>query len=148
MINLQSQEAATFCSGRLELMSFFSGPAIVIEILGNSCYSLLKEQISKFDHRNVYISGTEQEANTDLAKIFNNNIGTTVSTLTNCTCCVIRPHCFIDKTVGLIINDIIENGFMISGAQLFRLNKTKSEEFLEVYRGVLPEFTVTTILYS
>lgn len=36
----------------------------------------------------------------------------------------------------------MENGFIITAMQLFHLDKKSAEEFLEVYKGVVPEFQV------
>ena len=42
---------------------------------------------------------------------------------------------------GEIIDAILEEGFEISAMQMFRLDVPTSQEFFEVYKGVLPEFT-------
>jgi nucleoside-diphosphate kinase len=39
-----------------------------------------------------------------------------------------------------VINTILEEGFEISAMQMFNLDKPTAEEFLEIYKGVLPEF--------
>lgn len=62
----------------------------------------------------------------------------TTALFNNCTCCVIRPHAF--RQAGQIINKVLEEGFEISAMQLWHLDKASAEEFLEVYRGVLPEY--------
>lgn len=59
--------------------------------------------------------------------------------LTNCTCCVIKPHAITSHT-GKILDAIISDGFEISAMQMFNLDKPSAEEFLDVYKGVLPEF--------
>jgi len=58
--------------------------------------------------------------------------------LNNCTCCVIKPHAL--QHAGKIIDMILSEGFEISALQMFNLDKPTAEEFLEVYKGVLPEF--------
>jgi len=59
---------------------------------------------------------------------------------TNCTCAVIKPHIVFEARVGKIIDFILGEGFEISAMQMFFLDRPTSEEFFEVYRGVLPEF--------
>jgi nucleoside-diphosphate kinase len=59
---------------------------------------------------------------------------------TNCTCAIIKPHVVAAGLAGEIIDSILEEGFEISAMQMFSLDRPTSEEFLEVYRGVLPEF--------
>jgi len=56
----------------------------------------------------------------------------------NCTLCLIKPHAM--QNAGKVIDFIIEEGFEISAMQLFHLDKPTAEEFLEVYKGVVPEF--------
>ena len=45
---------------------------------------------------------------------------------------------------NLIINTILEEGFEISAMQMFNLDKPTAQEFLEIYRGVLPEYIPIT----
>jgi len=59
---------------------------------------------------------------------------------TNCTCAIIKPHVVAAGLAGEIIDSILEEGFEISSMQMFSLDRPTSEEFFEVYRGVLPEF--------
>lgn len=37
---------------------------------------------------------------------------------------------------------IKDEGFEISALQMFRMDKVQAEEFLEVYKGVVPEYPV------
>jgi len=68
----------------------------------------------------------------------------TTALLNNCTCCVIKPHIVKAGLVGQIIDAILEEGFEISAMQMFNLDRPTAEEFLEIYRGVLPEFIAIT----
>lgn len=60
--------------------------------------------------------------------------------MNNCTCCVIKPHVLAQGNAGKILDTILVEGFEISALQMFYLDRPTSEEFLEVYKGVLPEF--------
>ena len=62
------------------------------------------------------------------------------ATLENCTCCIIKPHAVQAKLTGDIINDIQMAGYIISAIQQFSVNPFDAEEFLEVYKGVLPDY--------
>ncbi|XP_046417965.1 nucleoside diphosphate kinase 7 [Neodiprion fabricii] len=62
------------------------------------------------------------------------------ATLKNCTCCVIKPHAVQSRLIGYIIDDIQKAGYTISAVQQFYVDPTNVEEFLEVYKGVLPEY--------
>lgn len=71
---------------------------------------------------------------------FSSEMGTPAM-FTNCTCCVIKPHVLQSGQAGQIIDAILEEGFEISAMQLFNMDKPTAEEFFEIYKGVLPEFS-------
>ena len=54
---------------------------------------------------------------------------------------MIKPHIIFDGKAGKIIDYILNEGYEISALQMFFLDRSTSEEFFEVYRGVLPEFS-------
>ncbi|CAD8056661.1 unnamed protein product [Paramecium sonneborni] len=58
----------------------------------------------------------------------------------NCTCAIIKPHIVLEGRAGQVIDIILSEGFEISAMQMFYLDRATSEEFFEVYKGVLPEF--------
>jgi len=68
---------------------------------------------------------------------FSTKISTT-AVLNNCSCLIIRPHCI--SFSGKIIDSLLEEGFEISAMEMFNIDKPTAEEFLEVYKQVLPEF--------
>ncbi|XP_015904032.1 nucleoside diphosphate kinase homolog 7 [Parasteatoda tepidariorum] len=58
----------------------------------------------------------------------------------NSTCCIIKPHALRDKVVGKIIQDIVDSGFKISALEVVSFNVSNASEFLDVYKGVVPEY--------
>eukprot|EP00761_Pharyngomonas_kirbyi_P012619 gb/GECH01012646.1/.p1 GENE.gb/GECH01012646.1/~~gb/GECH01012646.1/.p1 ORF type:complete len:377 (+),score=93.81 gb/GECH01012646.1/:1-1131(+) len=64
----------------------------------------------------------------------------TTARFSNCTVCVIRPHAVFEGLTGKIIDDIMEEGYEISALEMFVLDETNAAEFLEVYKGVIPEY--------
>lgn len=64
----------------------------------------------------------------------------TTAVLDNCTLCLIKPHMLRDGNLGKVIDMILEAGFEISAMESFNLTRPVLEEFLYVYRGVLPEY--------
>jgi nucleoside-diphosphate kinase len=46
----------------------------------------------------------------------------------------------MDGNAGKIIDIILQEGFEISAMEMFYLNRGTAEEFLDVYKGVLPEY--------
>ena len=63
------------------------------------------------------------------------------ATLDSCTCVVIKPHAIKSKSTGRIINHIISQGYEISAVASRHLERVQAEEVLEVYKGVLPDFS-------
>ncbi|XP_043287452.1 nucleoside diphosphate kinase 7 [Venturia canescens] len=63
------------------------------------------------------------------------------ATLKYCTCCVIKPHAVQARLAGQIIDSIQKSGFRITAIQQFVVEPVNAEEFLEVYKGVLPEYS-------
>lgn len=61
--------------------------------------------------------------------------------LDHCSCMVIKPHVVAAGLAGDIIDAVLQEGLEISALQSFVLDKPQTQEFLEVYRGVVPEFT-------
>jgi len=61
--------------------------------------------------------------------------------MTNSSCCIIKPHILASLKTGQVIDYILSAGFEISALQMFYLDKATSEEFFEVYKGVLPEYS-------
>lgn len=66
---------------------------------------------------------------------------TTTATFDRCSLCLIKPHAVLEGNAGKIIEDLLATGFQISAVELFHLDRAASEEFYEVYKGVVPEFT-------
>lgn len=56
----------------------------------------------------------------------------------NTTCCIIRPHAF--RIAGDILQNINNAGFFITAMETFHLDFSKSDEFLEVYKGVIENY--------
>ncbi|XP_061894532.1 nucleoside diphosphate kinase 7 [Entelurus aequoreus] len=59
----------------------------------------------------------------------------------DCTCCVIKPHAVSEGLTGKILNSIAAAGFHISALEMFNVDRANAEEFYEVYKGVVLEYT-------
>ncbi|MBN3299653.1 NDK7 kinase, partial [Amia calva] len=60
---------------------------------------------------------------------------------TDCTCCIIKPHAISEALTGKILNAISEAGFQVSALQMVNMDRANAEEFFEVYKGVVAEYT-------
>lgn len=58
-----------------------------------------------------------------------------------CTCGVIKPHILAERNIGKILDLILEANFEVSALELFNQDKPTAEEFMCVYKGVLPEYS-------
>lgn len=88
----------------------------------------------------VHGSSSSFAAAKELDYVFGDDTSTT-AILNNCSCLIIKPHAIKAGTAGKIIDTILEEGFEISALELYKLNKTTAEEFFDVYKDVLPEYT-------
>eukprot|EP00730_Choanoeca_flexa_P017841 TRINITY_DN8633_c0_g1_i1.p1 TRINITY_DN8633_c0_g1~~TRINITY_DN8633_c0_g1_i1.p1 ORF type:complete len:347 (+),score=78.67 TRINITY_DN8633_c0_g1_i1:78-1118(+) len=65
----------------------------------------------------------------------------TTAVLSNSTLGIVKPHAVLDGHLGAIVADIQQAGLTIAAMHSFTLNRANAEEFLEVYKGVVPEYT-------
>ena len=57
------------------------------------------------------------------------------------TCCVIKPHAVKSGQIGAILTSVISAGFSVTGFRSFKLNFEHAEEFFEIYKGVVHDYT-------
>jgi len=62
----------------------------------------------------------------------------TTAVFNNCACLVVRPHAF--HAAGEVVSRVLAEGFEISAMGIWHMDRATAEEFLEVYKGVLPEY--------
>ncbi|XP_054014934.1 nucleoside diphosphate kinase 7 [Hylaeus anthracinus] len=143
-----------------------SGPIVALELLGDHAVTYWLEVMGPEDseearakapsslracygkdsvHNAVYGSSNEEAAIRELQFFFPDSKSklrgpSNTATLENCTCCIIKPHAVQAKLTGHIIDDIQKAGYTISAVQQFNVNQFDAEEFLEVYKGVLPDY--------
>jgi nucleoside-diphosphate kinase len=63
------------------------------------------------------------------------------STLDCCTCCVVKPHAVKSRNTGKILDMVIQAGYEVSALVSMTMDKAQAEEFLEVYKDVVPDYT-------
>lgn len=132
MMRMSDNEAhQVFGNGASE---FTVGPIVCMEVLGTDVKSKLG---SLADNGNMVHVSQSAEQCTRL--LDNPNVPTTAQ-FDNCTVCVIRPHALHAGVAGAIVDNILKSGFEISAMQIFNLDRTAADEFLEVYRNIIPEY--------
>jgi len=88
----------------------------------------------------VHGSDSDSSASRELKLVFGNRLKSQ-PLLNNSSCLVIKPHAIAEGNAGKIIDIVLSEGFEISCMEMFYLDKTTAEEFFEVYKGVLPEYS-------
>jgi len=168
MIRINAEAAATFCnmqgdecSGPDHAQHLSADVVVAMELIGKEAVAVwqgmmgpsspaqAKEQaprsiraaLATDDVRNaVHGSSSNEMATKELEFFFGSGKNWASTALfNNCTLCIVRPHALV-KSGGEIVSRILAEGFEISAMCLWNLDKASAEEFLEVYKGVLPEY--------
>ena len=96
---------------------------------------LVDNNINKYIHGSTSSSDAKRESSLIFNKIFNK------PNLTSCSCLIIKPHIIQEGLAGKIIDIILTEGFEISAMEMLYIDKIQAEEFFEIYKGVLPEYS-------
>lgn len=142
-----------------------SGPVVAMELMGDEAMSIWRRILGPGDSavarkeapesvraklgtdgvKNVgHGSDSIAAAARELEFFFPSTIGhgpSNTAIFTDCTCCIIKPHAITAGLTGKILNSISAAGFQISALQMFNLDRANAEEFYEVYKGVVTEYT-------
>mmetsp|Transcript_13193 Transcript_13193/g.41744 ORF Transcript_13193/g.41744 Transcript_13193/m.41744 type:complete len:444 (+) Transcript_13193:177-1508(+) len=84
-------------------------------------------------------SDAPETAAAETAFFFGRSVGK-CAVLKGSTCCIIKPHAVKAGYAGLIIDRITER-FHVTALQMFNLERGDAQEFHEVYKGVIPEYS-------
>ncbi|XP_029728220.2 nucleoside diphosphate kinase 7 isoform X1 [Aedes albopictus] len=154
-----------FCTEQSELSYFVdnipSNSFVAMELTGDNSYirfKVLCGHANSSDGANIsasttlralygtgiYFSNSAISSNMESKLIFSNNdvrlcLKSSVL-LKNSTLCIIKPHAVRQGLTGEIITQILEKGFIVSAMKMMRFERANCEEFMGVYKGVIPEF--------
>ncbi|KAL7525919.1 hypothetical protein ACHAXR_001217 [Thalassiosira sp. AJA248-18] len=117
-------------------------PLVAMSFRGANSIAAVNElaKASSFEGHGLSCPTNADEA-LSYTNFFMNRHSRTTATFEECTCCIIKPHGIKERIVGAIYNDIISRGFVVSAVAMFRLERAAAAEFLEVYDGVVPEYS-------
>jgi nucleoside-diphosphate kinase len=163
MVKLSREDAEEFYASQRgqphfgAMVDFISSDVVTaIEVVGDHAIHAWREKIgasdtSKGDPNSLRaIYGTDElknalhgsdsitSARNELEFFFSSKKFPTTAIFNNCTCAVIRPHALRES--GQIIERILAEGFEVSALEMQCLSTVAAEEFMEVYKGVLPEY--------
>jgi len=155
MVRMDMNQAREFCNllppeeGTPETAEFLTSDVIIVmDLIGKNAVDIWASVASQIQGtygtdavRNaVHGSSHPAAAAAEIEFFFGpDKAFATTALFNNCTLCVVRPHAFTAHG-GSIVSRILAEGFEISAMQLWHLDKAGAEEFLEIYKGVLPEY--------
>lgn len=129
------------------------GPILALELIGTGVQQAMIDATSGASAprgsagadlasalRHVHVGSSSRGSELELDYLFANASLRPPATFASCTLGVIKPHAVQSGEAGAIIDTILRAGFDISALQQFQLDAASAGEFLEVYRGVLPEY--------
>lgn len=170
MLKLQAITAVQFCSSKtsddnvsLLMDNITSGLVVVLEVLGENAIEQLKRICGPDDiddaKQNFPSSLRSLYALDDIkcAVLCPKDSATNLSDLefffpkandrlkvqakfSRSTICLIKPHAVKEGKVGAILKTIAENGFVFTAMKMVHLDRKQSEEFFEIYKGVVGEY--------
>ncbi|KAJ3099074.1 Nucleoside diphosphate kinase 7 [Phlyctochytrium planicorne] len=126
-----------------EVEAYSQGTSIAIEVMRQHALEEL-EKLAKgsFAKHYIFYSTSVASALNDTSKVFSptGKKSSRTSVFKNSTLALIRPHAIQFGLTGKIIDAIWKGGFNITDLEMFNLERVNAEEFLEIYKGVVPEY--------
>lgn len=135
MLRVSKGEAASVFGQQADVASLSAGPIVAMEVVGEGTQAVVAD--FQGQENMVYVSSPEHGA-TQCKQLLENAKVATTAQFDNCAIAVVRPHAI--HQMGSIIDSILKNGFEISAMQMFNLDRQAADTFLEVYKGISPEY--------
>lgn len=143
--NLADTICATLDENIRNTSSLSSGLSCVLLLSGENGIQRAADKVTAMNEGRVmggaiYCSINGQQV-ASLAEILLNPKVNNSSTLDSCTCCIVKPHAVKMNDFGKILDVIISQGYDVSAIQSINFTKVQAEEFYEVYKGVIPDYS-------
>ena len=140
MAQLSSAEASAMF-GEASATELSSGPSMGVSLVGDDAVSsfkaLAKELVSSLGDCVVYSESADAVASQTSAYFAN----APACRLADTALCLVKPSSM--DHLGLVLDAVMASGFTMTGASTFTLDRVDAVEFLEVYKGVVPEFAAS-----
>ncbi len=88
----------------------------------------------------TYGSATAEAATAEIDFLFNSGLGYSADCSPGCSLMVVKPHCVAARGLGTVVQELLAAGVTIAGLRSLQLTRQDAEDFLEVYKGVVPEY--------
>jgi nucleoside-diphosphate kinase len=131
-------EANGYMVMKLKTIDNGDGIGLAVSLKGPKAVTGTKDLLSKYGG-GVLCAESAGDVETMEGQYFGST--ETTATLDSCTCVVIKPHAVKAKVSGDIISTIMAQGYEISAMQTFILERASASEFLEVYKGVVQDYS-------
>ena len=140
MAQLSSAQASAMF-GEASVAELSSGPSVGVSLVGDDAVSsfkaLAKELVSSLGDCVVYSESADAVASQTSAYFAN----APACRLADTALCLVKPSSM--DHLGLVVDAVMASGFTMTGASTFTLDRVDAVEFLEVYKGVVPEFAAS-----
>lgn len=145
-----------------EAAAISGGPVVVVELMADRAVSRLREILGPTDPAIV-----RRDAPTSIRAQFGSDLtsngchgsdsaaaaerehqfffggkpfGRNTAVCSDSTLAIIKPHAVKEGLTGKILRELVQSGLSVSALQMFHVEKANSEEFYEVYKGVVREY--------
>lgn len=138
MVRLGAGAAAALSAGAGESRELLAGgPTLAVEVAGRGAAAWCAERAA--GDASLLAPATAEEARGDAAALF--EAPETAATLgEDSAACVVLPHAVAEGKLGAVLDAVLADGFEVSALGTFALDSVAAAEFLEVYKGVVPEY--------
>ncbi|EGD79448.1 hypothetical protein PTSG_10014 [Salpingoeca rosetta] len=116
-----------------------AGECLAVDVLGPKAVSAV-QSIAASLGSDAFAAATAESAQMAVQALFEGDLPNT-ATLKDASLCVIKPHAVLENNAGRIIQDIQRSGLAITAVKTSTLDGAGAAEFLEVYKGVVPEYS-------
>lgn len=166
MVRLSEEEAGIFYEtrkgkpGHAESVRLLSSDAVVALVVGaENAVSKLQGLAGPADPRDakealptsirarfgtdrlrntIHVSASQAEADRETAFLFSGE-RTEPTVFRHCSAVIIRPHAVRERSAGKIIQALLDAGLEVSGMRTTALEGRDIDDYLEAYKGVVPE---------
>ena len=131
-------------------MLIVDGLALVMVLQGENGFQKVQSVRSYYakEYGHDFIASDNDRITSALSDLVFNSNRLSTACFDNSTCCIIKPHALRERLCGQVIDIILTAGFEITAAEALFFDRSKAEEFLEVYKGVIPEYVDQTLQLS
>lgn len=121
-----------------------AGPCVAIQLVGASAQATWASLATSFG-----CFAASDAAATTLQQQFFSKAGlasarASTAVCNNCTTCIIKPHAVAAGSLGPLLHTLLGGvaGLKVTAIEMFDIDLVAAEEFLEVYKGVVQEYSV------